>query len=76
MNLVSVDRVIVKLLQNFLHWITDEVAQLLSNEILKRFGQNMNKQVYVEDLNSLQSEYTNTSQLKIQPLFNTNFNYL
>ena len=40
--LFFIDRVNIKLLQNFSLWITNGVAQLLSNEISKRFGQNLN----------------------------------
>ena len=51
--LFSIDRVNVKLLQNFSPWMTDWVTQLLSNEIPKRLRQKLELNKLVDELNSL-----------------------
>jgi len=72
--LFFVDRVNVKLLQNFSPWITDGVARLLSNEISKGFRQNLNSSSLCRRVELLVKLIF--LSWKIWPLFNSSSSYL
>jgi len=73
-NLFYVNQVNVKLLQSFSSRITDGIAQLLSNEISKRFEKNLNSTSLCRRVELfVQPTFFNW---KIRSLFNNSFGYL
>jgi len=74
--LFFIDRMNVKLLWNFSPWITDGVAQLLSNKISKRFGQNMNSASLCKRVSWTLFFMPIFLSWKFWPLFNSSSSYL